>query len=120
MGDPDFLTVYSLIVDIASLNSTPAFVIFCLQFQPGVAKAGANTLGLAIGWMVIIQSGLFLFGLFVIAIYENAPRSYLSIMPHVKHFSIVIAEIIFPIPIFVMCLIGILNLPDKDGINHLM
>ena len=54
LGDPDFLTVYGTTVDIASLNTTPAFIIFCLQFQPGVEHAGADTLGFAIGWMVII------------------------------------------------------------------
>ena len=120
LGDPDFLTVYGLIVDIASLNTTPAFVIFCLQFRPGVEHAGAAGLGLAIGWMVIIQSGLFLFGIFVISVYENASRTYMSIMPYLKHYSIVTAEIICPIAIFVMGLIRLLTLPDYDDINHLM
>ena len=54
MGDPDFLTVYGLIVDISSLNTTPAFVLFSLQFQPGVENAGAGTIGKAVGWMVIV------------------------------------------------------------------
>ena len=30
LGDPDFLTIYGVVVDFASLNTTPAFVIFCL------------------------------------------------------------------------------------------
>ena len=120
LGDPDFLTIYGVVIDFASLNTTPAFVIFCLKYQPGVENAGADTLGKLIGWLVIAQSALFLFGLFVTSKGENYSRFYMSIMPHIKHYSILVAEIIMPILIFLISLIGMLGLPEFDDINRVM
>ena len=61
---------------------------------------------------------MFLFGLFVTSIGESYSRFYMSIMPHLKHYSIVVGEIIMPIVIFVISLIGMLNLPEFDDINR--
>ena len=80
--------------------------------------AGADTLGKSVGWMVIIQSVLFLFGLFVVSISESASRFYMSIVPFIKHYAIVVAEGILPIVIFVMSLIGMLGLPEFDDISR--
>ena len=44
----------------------------------------------------------------------------MSIMPHIKHYSILVAEIIMPILIFVISLIGMLGLPEFDDINRVM
>ena len=68
--------------------------------------------------MVEAQSALFLFGLFVTSIGESYSRFYMSIMPHLKHYSILVGEIIMPIVIFVISLIGMLNLPEFDDINR--
>ena len=83
-------------------------------------NAGASTLGKAIGWMVIAQSALFLFGLFVVSLPENASQLYMNIMPELKHYSVLLAELLFPIIIFVMSLIGMLGLPEFDDINRVM
>ena len=70
--------------------------------------------------MVLVQSFLFIFGIFVVSVDVNFSRSYMRIMPYLKHYSLVTAEIICPIAIFAMCLIGLLTEPDFDDINHLM
>ena len=36
-------------------------------------------------------------------------------MPEIKHYSCLIAELAFPILIFILCLAGMLSLPKEEG-----
>ena len=57
-----------------------------------------------IGWLCIAQSLLVLFGIFVNPVQEHRSRFYINIMPELKHYSILIAELIFPVVIFTLSL----------------
>lgn len=69
--------------------------------------------------MVIIQSALLLFGLFVCPLSESRSKFYINFMPEFKHYNVMIAELIFPIIIFILCLWGMLSLPKEDGGDRL-
>ena len=72
-----------------------------------------------VGWMVIIQSGLLLFGLFINPLSLSYYRWYINFMPEFKHYSVLTAEFVFPIIIFIFCLWGMLTLPKEEGGDRL-
>ena len=69
--------------------------------------------------MVIFQSVLLLFGLFVCPLSESRSVWYINHMPEIKHYSNLIAEIICPIIIFFLCLWAMLSLPNGEGADRL-
>ena len=69
--------------------------------------------------MVIFQSVLLLFGLFVCPLSESRSVCYIKCMPEIKHYSCLIAEAVFPVLIFVLCLWGMLAVPKEDGGDRL-
>ena len=69
--------------------------------------------------MVICQSLLLLLGLFVCPLSESRKPWYIKIMPEIKHYSCLIAELVFPVVIFFFCLWGMLSLPKEEGGDRL-
>ena len=65
--------------------------------------------------MVIIQSAFILFGLFVCPLSESRSVWYINHMPEIKHYANLIAELVFPVIIFFLCLWGMLSLPKEEG-----
>ena len=66
-----------------------------------------------IGWLCIAQSILLLFGIFVNPVQEHRSRFYIHIMPEIKHYSILMAELLFPIPIFTLSCLELLKIPSE-------
>ena len=58
--------------------------------------------------MVVIQSAVLLFGLFVCPLSESRSEWYVKFMPEIKHYSVLVAELVFPVAIFFLCLWGLL------------
>ena len=69
--------------------------------------------------MVIVQSALLLFGLFVTPLSESRKIWYINCMPEIKHYSCLIAELVFPVVIFFLCLAGMLSMPKEEGGDRL-
>ena len=59
--------------------------------------------------MVIIQSAILLFGIFVSPLSESRSEFYVKFMPEIKHYSILVAELVFPVVIFFLSMWGILS-----------
>ena len=69
--------------------------------------------------MVIIQSAFILFGLFICPLSESRSVWYIKNMPEIKHYANLIAELVFPVIIFFLCLWGMLSLPNGEGADRL-
>ena len=90
---------YATIMDLASLITTPCFMIFSLYVQPGNFTTLREEADTGSGWLAFamcVQSTVLLFGLFVEPVETTRPIWYNVVMPEAKLYSIKAACLVLP------------------------
>ena len=86
-------------MDLASLITTPCFMIFSLYAQPGNSTTLREEASTGSGWLAFamcFQSTVLLFGLFVTPSATTRPTWYNAVMPEAKLYSTKGACLILP------------------------
>ena len=98
-GFPGFILSYAIIMDLASLITTPCFMIFSLYAQPGNPSTLREEASTGSGWLAFamcFQSAILLFGIFITPVASDRPIWYNIVMPEAKLYSTKAATLVLP------------------------